>query len=419
MKKSKSMIVLLLTCMMLVMAACSSGGGDAAKSETSTEIKFWTISLSPTFDDYINGMVDTFEKDNPGVKVKWEDIPIDAVEQKTLTSSASGNLADVVNLNTEFLKKLASLGALANMDELAADVKGDFYEGVWTAGEYKGSTYALPWYLANDVVLYNKDLLKKAGFDTPPTTVDEAWEMTKVIKEKTGAYGYSLTTIRDELLYSGIPILNEDFTKAAFNVPQAVEIFAKYKERNKEGLIPEEILLDQAKPQEWYAQEKLAWWQTGPNLFRQVNDLAPAVYEKSDATSSFAYSTGQIPVNTMNIAVSEKSKNKDAAVKFAKFVTNAENQLQLSKLSSVLPSAKKAAEDTFFAAGKDSTDPVEKGRYLAVNQLEKSMDLLPPVENLADINRAINDEFKRMLSDDLDPADAVAAAEDAVNKLLQ
>lgn len=423
MKSSKRMIALLLTCMMLVMAACSSGGGDvkegAGKAEGSSEITFWTISLSPTFDDYINGMIDTFEQANPGVTVKWEDIPIDAVEQKTLTGTASGNMADVVNLNTEFLKKLAALGALANMDELAADVKDDFYEGVWRAGEYKGSTYALPWYLANDIVLYNKELLKKAGFDAPPTTVDEAWEMSKVIKEKTGAYGHSLKIIRNELLYNGIPILNEDNTKASFNVPETVEIFAKYKERNKDGLIPEEILLEQAQPQEWYAQEKLAWWETGPNLFRQVNDLAPAVYGNSDAASAFAYSTGNIPVNTMNIAVSEKSKNKDAAVKFAKFVTNAENQLELSKLSSVLPSVKKAAEDEFFAAGKDATDPVEKGRYLAVKQLEKSLDLLPPVENLAEINRAINEEFTRMLADDLEPADAVTAAEAAVNELLQ
>ncbi|EGG32834.1 ABC transporter substrate-binding protein [Paenibacillus sp. HGF5] len=420
MKRSKRMVALLLTCMMFMVAACSSGGSDTAgKSEGSSEIKFWTISLSPTFDDYINGMIDTFEQANPGVTVKWEDIPIDAVEQKTLTGSASGNMADVVNLNTEFLKKLAALGALANMDELAADVKDDFYEGVWRAGEYKGSTYALPWYLANDIVLYNKELLKEAGYDAPPTTVDEAWEMTKAIKEKTGAYGHSLTSIRDELLYSGIPILNEDYTKAAFNVPQTVEIFAKYKQRNQEGLIPEEILLEMAKPQEWYAQEKLAWWQTGPNLFRQVNDLSPAVYEKSDAASAFAFSSGNIPVNTMNIAVSEKSKNKDAAVKFAKFVTNAENQLELSKLSSVLPSVKKAAEDEFFAAGKDATDPVDKGRYLAVQQLEKSLDLLPPVENLADINRALNEEFRRMLADDLEPADAVAAAEAAVNELLQ
>jgi putative chitobiose transport system substrate-binding protein len=417
--------------MMIFTVACSnSKGNNAAKdsnannatnsSQTkSSEITFWTISLSPTFDDYINGMINTFEQDNPGVKVNWEDIPMDAVEQKTLTGAASGTMADVLNLNTESLKKLAAKGALANMDELAADVKGDYYEGVWKAGEYQGKTYALPWYLANDIVLYNKDLLEKAGFNAPPTTVDEAWEMSKVIKEKTGAYGHSLNAIHHEILYSGIPLLNEDYTKAAFNTPETVEIFAKYLERYKEGLIPEEILLDTVKPEEWYAQEKLAWWQTGPNLFRQVNDLAPAVYEKSDAASAFAFSSGTIPVNTMNMAVYDKSKNKDVAVKFAKFVTNAENQLQLSKLSSVLPSAKKAADDEFFASGKDSTDPVEKGRYLAVNQLDKSFDLFAPVENLADIHRAINDEFKRMLADDLDPAAAVAAAEAAVNKLLE
>ncbi|GIP38056.1 sugar ABC transporter substrate-binding protein [Paenibacillus sp. J31TS4] len=429
MKHVKKWVMVLVAMVMAIVAGCSGSGskpaGDASPSagggasKNPVEITFWTISLSPTFDDYINGVIKDFETKNPGVKVKWQDVPIDAIEQKTLTSAASGTLADVMNLNTDYLKKLAALGAVANMDKLAGDVKKDFYEGIWSAGEFQGVSYALPWYLSNSVLLYNKDILKKAGFDNPPKTEEEAWQMSKVIKEKTGAYGSTLKDIHLYLPSNGVPLISDDFKKAAFNTPRALEIFKAFKQRYDDKLLPDEMLLGQAKAQEWYAQEKIAWWSTGPQLFRQVKDLSPQVYDKSDAAPALLGSTGKVHVAIMNIAVAEKSKHQKEAADFAKFITNAENQLKFSKIVAVLPSVKKAAEDPFFAEGKDSKDPAEKGRYFAVQQLKDSVNNIPPVENISKINKAINDEFHRVLLEKKDPAKALSDAEAEVNKLLK
>ncbi|EPD92709.1 MULTISPECIES: sugar ABC transporter substrate-binding protein [unclassified Paenibacillus] len=431
MKRSIRWLPLVVAVLLLFTAACSKSGTDpgtsaspGASAEQSSkgdkkEITFWTIALSPTFDDYLNGVIQDFESKNPGVTVKWQDIPFEAIEQKTLTSAASGSLADVLNLNTDYLKKLAALGAVANMDELAADVKKDYFEGVWSAGEFQGVSYALPWYLSNSVQLYNKELLKKAGFDAPPKTEEESWEMSKAIKEKTGAYGNTLKDIHLYLPQNGIKLVSDDYKKAAFNNEKSLEIFKKFKERYKEGLIPDEILLNQAKPQEWYAQEKIAFWGTGPQLFRQVKDLSPQVYAKSDSAGALVGSSGKVNVAIMNIAVSAKSKHKKEAADFAKFLTNGENQLKFAQIVAILPSVKKAAEDPFFTKGKDSADPAEKGLYYAAKQLEISENMFPPVENISKINKAINDEFQKVLLEDKDPAKALADAEAAVNKLLK
>ncbi|WP_010269645.1 ABC transporter substrate-binding protein [Paenibacillus senegalensis] len=425
----KAMSVLAATA--LFVSACGGGGGgggggsttpegngDNGGSNAQKEITFWTISLSPDFDDYINGVIDAFEDENPGVTVKWQDIPYDTVEQRTLTAAASGGLADVMNLNTDYLKKLSALGAIANMDELLPNAKEDFFEGVWSAGQFEGVTYALPWYLSNGVVLYNKELLEKAGFTEPPATEEEAWEMSAAIKEATGAYGNTIKDIHLYLPRHGINIVSDDFKSAAFNVPETVEIFKKFKERYDAGLIPEEILLNQAKPPEWFAQEKIAFWGTGPQLFRQVEDLSPEVYAKSDATAALTGTTGLSHVAIMNIAVSEKSQHKEEAAKFAQFITNAENQLAFAKIVAILPSVIEAAQDEFFTQGADSDDPTEKGRYLAAKQLETSVDMLAPVENVSLINKAINEEFHRVLLENKDPAQAVADAEAEVNSLL-
>lgn len=434
MKNFKKAIVLVLCMVLIFTTACGKSeepkdqqGADKTDKEQVSdkegkmegEITFWTLSLSPTFDDYLNGVIDSFEKENTGVKVAWQDIPFDQAEQQTLAAASAGNLADVVNLNTDFLKKLGALGALVNMDEAASDVKDDYFEGAWNAGKVNGTAYAIPWYLSNSVMLYNKELLKKAGFDNPPATDEEAWEMSKTIYEKTGAYGNTVGDIHLYFPMNGIPLVSEDGTKAAFNTPEALEKIKFFKEKYDEGLIPDEMLLSQANVPEWYAQEKLAWWQTGPQLFRQVKDLSPEVYDKSDAAPAILGSLGKSSMAVMNVAISAKSKNQDAAVAFAKYITNGKNQLEFCKIVSILPSVIEAAEDEFFTKGEDSDDPAEKGKYYSAQQLENAEDFFVPVENISQINKVVNEEFHKVMLDNKDPQKALDDAEKQVNDLLK
>lgn len=443
--KRKTWLLVMMALVMALVAACgsSSGGNESAapapeppsenssdsassnesasegENELSGEITFWTLQLSPDFDDYINGVIASFEEKHPNVKVNWQDIPFDQAEQRMLTAAAGGTLADVMNVNTDYLKKLAALGAVVNMDEAAADVKDDFFPGIWSAGELDGVVYAIPWYVSSGGLLYNPELLEKAGYTEPPKTYDEAWEMSRKIKEATGAYGQTLGDFHLYLPREGIPLVSEDLTKAAFNTPEALELLTRLKGYYDEGLVPDEILLGQAKMNEWYAEEKVAWWSTGPQLYRQVRDIAPEVYEKSDAAPSLVGKADVIHASIMNIAVAESSKNKDAAIAFAKHVTNAENQLAFSKIVAIMPSVIEATKDPFFQEGKDSDDPSEKGKYYSAQQLTKAVNLFPPVEEISKIHQVINDEFKRVLLENKDPQQALDDAEAQVNELLQ
>jgi len=184
-------------------------------------------------------------------------------------------------------------------------------------------------------------------------------------------------------------------------------------------LIPDEVILGQANLPELYAQEKLAWWGTGPQLFRQVKDLSPEVYEKSDAAPGIVGSEGKLNMAVMNVAVSAKSKHPEEAVEFAKFITNGENQLEFCKTTAILPSIVEAAQDEYFTQGADSDDPAEKGKYFAAKQLEYSVDLFAPVEDVSQINKVINEEFQKVLLEDKDPQQALDDAEAQVNRLLQ
>lgn len=418
---------------LLLLSACSDGSSTSDPNSTGNnngtsngddtpeniELKFWTISLSPDFDDYINGLIESFESQHPGVTVHWEDIPYDHIEQKTLAAAQTGQLADVMNLNTDYLKKLAAVGAILDLTERAADVKDDYFQGVWEAGNLGDRTYALPWYLSTGGLLYNKELLAKVGFDHAPRTDEEAWEMSEVLYKELGVYGHTPRDVHLYLPQNGMPLVTEDLKRAAVNTPEVLEVFKDFKDKFDRGLIPREILLGTAKPNEWYAQEKMAWWGTGPQLFRQVKDLAPEVYAKSDAAPAIVGSTGYRHVAIMNIAVAQSTNHPDEAVEFAKFVTNAENQLAFAKIVAILPSVIEAAEDEFFTQGEHSDDPAEKGKFYGAKQLSIAKDMFAPVENISEINKTINEEFHKVLIENKDPQKALEDAERRINELLQ
>ena len=47
----------------------ASGSGSTASGETAEPVtlEFWTIALQPTFTDFLNGLIDKYEAENPGV----------------------------------------------------------------------------------------------------------------------------------------------------------------------------------------------------------------------------------------------------------------------------------------------------------------------------------------------------------------
>ena len=49
-----------------------------------TQIEFWTMQLQPEFTSYFTELIGKFEAENPGLKVRWVDVPWEAMESKIL-----------------------------------------------------------------------------------------------------------------------------------------------------------------------------------------------------------------------------------------------------------------------------------------------------------------------------------------------
>ncbi len=411
--------------MTLLISACSSES-DTETKDGPVEIEFWTMQLSPTFDDYINGVIADFEEQNPNIKVKWVDIPWADMEKKILAAVASETAPDVANLNPQFASKLAELDALVDMDKMVdEETKNKYFEGVWNSNTFDGKTFGIPWYLSSQVTMYNTDIFKAAGLDpeNPPKTFDELKEVAKTIKEETGKYAFypplDASHLLETLVMMDVKLTNEDMTKAAFNTPEGVEAFKFFVDLYQNDLIPREVLTEgHGKAIDMYQAGQIAILASGPQFLEKVKENAPDILEATKSSEQITGSSGKKNTSAMNLVVPEQSKYKEEAVKFSLFITNAENQVEFDKIVPILPSIESALDDPYFKELPENPTPIDEARIVSASQLKESEVLVPPMENYEDLKTSINQALHAAMLGKMSPEEAVEQAEGKWNEIL-
>lgn len=361
------------------------------------EIEFWTLQLSPVFDNYIRDVIKEFETKNKGIKIKWVDIPYDAAIQKLMASLSAGSPPDVINLSADFLSKFNKLNVLYNIaDELPIDtLRNIFLNNALADCIYDEKVIALPWYLSTYALLYNKQLIKEAGLqDSIPSTYKEFVRFIKLYKDRTGKFATFWNIGKDSYLpmmleSEGIKMANDDLGSALFNSPEAAEAIDTWVKLYKEGYLPgESIVKTGASIIEPYQSGQAAMVFTGPVFLKRVKDNAPAVYAQTEVAPPLVGKTGKHELAVMSVSVLNKSLNKKAAVKFALFLTNAENQLKFCKLATIYPSVKEALKDEYFT--KAGNDPMDRARVMGAKVINDAARLCtylrhPKFDRLRDI----------------------------------
>lgn len=387
-------------------------------------VEFWTIQLKPVFTSYIEGMIAEYEKGHPGVHVQWVDVPFNGVREKLMTAYLAGKAPDVVNLNVDMTMSMATLGALVDMESaLPPEVKADYLESAWGSARIGKSVYALPWYLATNVTIYNRELIEKAGLPQgrPPATFAELETAAAAVKEKTGKFLLSpkIGTDTDILKYfvmDGAEVfdgrkVNITGTASAANMEMWKRLF-------KGGCIPRASAIeDHRVALNMFIKEETAIFFSGPQFLKIVRENNPALYGKVDVTLPLYGKAGVVDIDVMNIAVTSASKHRKEAVDFAAFVTNGPNQLAFSRLVAILPSVKSALSDPFFADPGEK-DIEQKARHIAAQSLIKSRVLLPGLTNLTQIQTIMQNAEQQIFMDKTQTAAALADAQKRINELI-
>ncbi len=394
-------------------------GQEASSKSTelvgSNEIEFWTMQLQPKFTKYFNDAIGQFQQANPGIKVKWVDVPWAGMESKILAAMQAKNAPDVVNLNPDFASQLAAKNAWLELDEkILAGAEKSYLPGMLRANSLNNKIFGLPWYITTNITIYNQELFKKAGIDKPPKTYQELAVAAKQIKEKTGKYAFFATLLAEDandvlesLVQMGVELVNPA-GKAGFNSPSGKAAFQYWVDLYQQGLLPKTVLTEGHKQgNQLYQAGEVAMLFAGAPTINDIAKNAPTIAKVSAIAPQISGQTNKISAAVMNLVIPASSKKSAAAVKFALFVTNAVNQLAFANSSDTLPSQTEAVTD-YKAGLKTSTEPLAQGKIISASQLDRAEVLIPPIKDINILKKAIYEALQ-----------AAMAGEQTVDQALQ
>ena len=395
-------------------AADNSTASDATETTASADnqasgedvtIEFWTIDLKAAFGDFFNDMIAQYESENPGVTVNWTDVPYGDIQSKLVTSVAGGAAPDVVNLNTQFTLTLAGQGALVDLNKEATDEQKSIYiPDLWDSAKIGDSVYAFPWYASPDIMFYNQELF------------DEALEEAEEFYNKTGAYLFMPDEFFNILFEEGIDVLNADKTAAAFNTQETVDLLNKYKEYTDKGVIPKTKWGDWDEMLKLFESGKLAIVSSSGSSLSRIKDEAPDIYEKVGVSTPLTGKNGLSRNPLMNLVVPEASKNHEAAIAFANYVTNDANQLAFCKEVSIFPSTTAASEDPYFTS--DTATLEGQASAMSAKASLTSKDFSLGIGDQSNIQTAVDKAYEAAITNGDDVQTALDQAEADVNGIL-
>ena len=398
----------------------SSGGSGSGDSGT---VEWWTINLQKNYKGYIDGLISTYESQNPGVKIKWVDVVPTDMDQKFLAAVSTGSPPDAVNLTSAqlgaFRPALTDLNELFTADELKA-YQPSLVDKLKSSD---GTQTGIPWYHGGGLVsYYRKSVVDKVGFTTAnaPKTFDEALAVAQQIKDKTGVYGMNLPFVFTIPSYYGIEMLNADKTKAAFNTPEMAAVLTKLKKYYDSGaLAPGTIEKNWREYPQSIQNKQIAM---APADFATslvaVEKNAPEVYQDLEVAPGVRSPEGKYLLNGMQtFVIPAKSDNKAAAAKWLKFVTSPANQVAFCKLVAIFPSTTESLKDPFFTQSK-GTAPTDVARGLVSASVSDVIDVTYGTEHDVELQESLEEQIRAVLSGSKTPEQALAAAEAAWNKTL-
>lgn len=164
------------------------GGGDRHT------VTVWLMKDSAS-QDFLKRFTEGFEADHPDLDLdiriqEWTGIG-DKVQAALKADGSDG--PDVIEVGNTQVPQYAEGGRLQDLTLESMRDWGirDWLPGLAEPGQWMSQQFGVPWYAANRVVIYRKDLFEQAGINEPPRTREEWLDATEKL-DKNGDQGIYL-----------------------------------------------------------------------------------------------------------------------------------------------------------------------------------------------------------------------------------
>ena len=161
----------------MAVAGCGGGSGSAGSASSGGQVTmtFWHNATTGDGKAYWDAMVADFEKAHPNVTITVTPIQNEDMDGKLQTAMNSGTPPTIfMARGGGKLADVVQAGQVMDLTgKISSDVKSAYGNAIFSTFTVDGKIYGMPTSVLPDGIFYSKDLFKKAGITSTPTTIDE------------------------------------------------------------------------------------------------------------------------------------------------------------------------------------------------------------------------------------------------------
>jgi multiple sugar transport system substrate-binding protein len=190
MRLTAAVILSLFSCLSFL-PGCSQESSGPQEGSVRLVLKMGKIFGGPS---PLRRLLDQFEKENPGIRVKEETLPSSTDEQHQFyVTNLEGRSPDfdVFSMDVIWVSEFARAGWIKELNHLLPkEEREKFFPGPIEGVQFREEIYAVPWYIDAGLLYYRKDLLEKYGFSPPRTWPELVRAAQAVAGKEKGVYGF-------------------------------------------------------------------------------------------------------------------------------------------------------------------------------------------------------------------------------------
>lgn len=379
--KKKLLLAVITAMLTFAMVACggkddkqpsTSPGNQDTKNETSDEAKdnaekekiiFWYAHKSEEAKAFEEAIADFNAQSD---KYVVEGLSV-TDKQKLIVALSGSDAPDVIEVSNQDILAYSSEGMLEDIGKMAEengyDMSAIYSEQAINSNERDGVIYGVPFAAQIIQMFYNKDILAELGYDAPPETMEQLFEMAVEATEvdengvitRVGYPLFPLASARQELIYAfGGRWWSEDGLSVTPDNPHILESLnmnLKYREKYGIEKVQEFVATSNTNrytENDMFFAGKQLFRFDGPWLATMAADWGPDVnfgVSMIPGTEANPELRGVSRYETNSLAIPVVSEHKEGAFEFAKFFTNSETTKKTLMAIGNLPTLLSLYED--------------------------------------------------------------------------
>jgi multiple sugar transport system substrate-binding protein len=340
----------------LVLFALALTGCAERRGAAPVEVRFWAMGNEG---ENLQNLLPAFERLHPDIHVRVQVIPWTAAHEKLLTAYAGDATPDVCQLGNTWIPEFDILNALEPLDAwVARDTaipRSSFFPGILATNIIDGHLLGIPWYVDTRCLYYRTDLFAAAGYDHPPRTWTEWYDVSKKLAAG-GNYAILLPTNEWAPaailgLQGGSGLLKDGNTRGDFSGKEFVASFRFYEGFFHERLAPVGVT-QVTNIYQGIAEGFFAMYISGPWNIGEFRRRLPAGMQNRWMTAPMPGPDSSYPGTSLaggaSLVMFRRSANKEAAWTLIRFLSSPETQVAFYRLTGNLPGRREAWADTSF-----------------------------------------------------------------------